>query len=88
MTDPGDGDLAFDELRVDRAATDSTAGSEPALPDHFIEESARVEVIAWGEVLEGTRNAAFTLYRTSSSVLHVHHNGNQSGQMGLHSYAM
>jgi hypothetical protein len=42
-------------------------------------------VIAWGEVLEGTRNAAFTLYRTSSSVLHVHLNGNQSGQMGLHS---
>ena len=68
VPDPGDGNLAFDELRVLGNATGARARGEPALPDHFVEEGARIEVVAGGQFLEGAGEASFALGRPGCSI--------------------
>jgi len=52
MTDPGNRDLARNEVGKFRGATGSASRRKPALPDHLHEESAGIKVIARGEFPE------------------------------------
>ena len=72
VADPGDGDLSFHQLRECWGMAMSVAGSEPAFPDHLIEESAGIEMVARGKFLERPGNAAFTPVGSSCSVVRVH----------------
>lgn len=71
VPDPGDCDLALDQRRKVRAMAMSAAGGEPPLPDHFVKERARIEMLAGGEFFERSRNAPFASL-SSRSVLRVH----------------
>ena len=52
MADPGDCDLAFDQLGIIRRAARTAARRKPSLPNHFIKECARIEMVAGGKVFE------------------------------------
>jgi hypothetical protein len=52
VTNPSQRNVSFCQLRKDRTAMLSMAASKPGFPNHLIEKSARVEVIAGGEFFE------------------------------------
>src|SRR5204863_2026775 len=58
VANPGDGDLAVCQFRKVRPSAFAVARREPGLPNHLVEKSARIEMIARRELLEGTWNPA------------------------------
>ena len=52
MADPGERDLALDQLRKVRAATRAPAPGKPPIPDHLVEKRPGIKVVARGKVLE------------------------------------
>ena len=71
MTDPGDGDLAGVQFGESRVLGLPGAPGQQRLPDHFAEESPRVEVPGRGELLEGTRQRlAAELWPIRGTLLH------------------
>ena len=52
MADPGDGDLALAQFRKHGPAMLPGAAGKQRFPNHFVEESARVEMFGGREVFE------------------------------------
>jgi hypothetical protein len=52
MADPGDGDLAADQLRENRTALLSNAPRQQRLPNQLAEKRARIEMFGWRQILE------------------------------------
>lgn len=58
MTDPGEGGLAWVDFGKLWAVSAACALGDPAFPEEFIEEGARVEMIARREFFEGAGDAS------------------------------
>ncbi len=58
MTDPCEGGLAGINIWELWAVSATGALGEPAFPEEFIEESARMEMVAWGQFFEGAGDAS------------------------------
>ena len=58
MTNPGQRHLSVFKLGELRFAAFARPFREQCFPDHLVEKTARIEVIAWSQLSERARNAA------------------------------
>ena len=52
MSNPGERNVTAFQLGEDRSPLLAGAFGQPGFPNHLIEKSARIEGVAWGELLE------------------------------------